>query len=45
MESTVTKFADFIGKSTDISIPNAAYYYSIRFSEDPLNITVTNGSI
>ena len=26
MESNVTKFADFIGKSTDISIPNAAFH-------------------
>ena len=26
MESTVNKFANFIGKSTDISIPNAAFH-------------------
>ena len=26
MESTVTKFANFIGKSTDISISNAAFH-------------------
>ena len=26
MESTVTKFANFIGKSTDISISNATFH-------------------